>query len=433
MQTPFTTLRARVAPLERSRALGRIAAIEGGRLHVTGLDGLVRMGDELRCRADGPGHGSGFGSGPGLLAEVVALGPRVVARPCGSADGLVTGLTVERRGPPSLAPCAAWLGRVVDPFGQPLDGRPLPQGPARPLRPAPPDAVGRGGFGTRLRTGIVALDTLLPLAEGQRVGLFAGSGVGKSRLLATLAAEVEADVLVAALVGERGREVSAFAREVLAARPGVVVAATSDRPANVRLRALPAALAVAESFRDAGARVLLVCDSLTRHAEAFAALAGADAPAGLAADLAACLERAGPGVDGAPAITLVATVLVAGADMEGPVADTARGLLDGHVVLSREIAEAGRYPAIDPLASVSRALPEAASAAENEVIARARAVLERHARHALLIASGLHEAGRDPAVDEAVRLAPAIEAALAEAAPDVPAAFARLEAALAGR
>ncbi|UWQ21838.1 flagellum-specific ATP synthase FliI [Jannaschia sp. W003] len=404
-------LRARIKPLSAVRPLGRVRRIHEDRIVVGGLDRAARLGDEVVCcGTDGP-----------LRAEVVALGEGgVEAMPYASLDGLGLGAEVVVAGPATIAPADGWLGRIVDPFGAPLDGRPLTEGAPRPIRAAPPPAGRRGGFGARLATGYVALDTLLPVAEGQRMGVFAGSGVGKSRLLGDLARDMEADVVVAALIGERGREVSSFARDAVGAAMArtVVVAATSDRPAGVRRRALPAAIAVAERFRACGARVLFVCDSLTRHAEACRDVAGARGegvamPPSLVSELAACLERIGPGADREPAITAVLTVLVAGSDMEEPLADAVRGLLDGHVVLSRAVAEAGRFPAIDPLASVSRSLPEAATNEENATIARTRALLEAYARSELMVTAGLYDAGRDPALDEAIRLRPKVLDALA--------------------
>ena len=430
--TAIDTLRARLRPLAPSRPLGRVARLGAGHVEITGLSADARLGEDVACRA---------ASGGDARAEVVAIAPgAVTAMPYGPLDGHGIGARVELAGPPSIAPCDAWLGRIVDPFGAAIDGRPLPAGRPRPLHAAPPEAGRRGGFGARLATGYVALDTLLPLVEGQRVGVFAGSGVGKSRLLGDLGRDMEADVVVVALVGERGREVAGFARDVLGeagmART-VIVAATSDRAANVRRRCVPAALAVAEHFRDAGLRVLFLCDSLTRHAEAHrdvvAATAGGAAagmPAGLSAVLAGLVERTGPGADGARGITAVFTVLVAGSDMEEPVADTVRGLLDGHVVLSRAIAEAGRFPAIDVLASVSRSLPAAASPEENALVARARTTLEVLRRNELMISSGLYEPGRDPQIDAALRQRTKLEAVLAGRSADVASSFSALSGAL---
>ena len=429
--TPVDTLRARLRDMQPVRPLGRVARLGTGRLTITGLSREARLGEEVACR--GP-------SGT-ARAEIVAIEPdAITAMPYGAMDGHGIGARVELAGPPAIAPSETWLGRIVDPFGEPLDGRPLGSGRRRPLHAPPPAAGRRAGFGDRLATGYVALDTLLPLVEGQRIGVFAGSGVGKSRLMGDLAHDMEADVVVVALVGERGREVAGFARDVLGdegMRRAVVVAATSDRAANVRRRCVPAALSVAEFFRDAGLRVLLLCDSLTRHAEAHrdvvAAIEGGGGggmPAGLTSNLAALVERAGPGADGALGITAIFTVLVAGSDMEGPVADTVRGLIDGHVVLSRDIAESGRFPAIDVLASVSRSLPDAASPEENAAIAAARTTLEILRRNELMITSGLYEAGRDAEIDAALRRRAKLEAVLCGRSADVASSFAALRVAM---
>ena len=429
--TPVETLRFRVGTLRPTRPLGRVVRLGAGRLEIAGLSAEARLGEEVACRG---AHGV-------ARAEIVAIAAEAVtAMPYGSMDGHGIGARVELAGPPSIAPADAWLGRIVDPFGAALDGRPLAAGRPRPLHAEPPAAGRRAGFGERLATGYVALDTLLPLVEGQRVGVFAGSGVGKSRLMGDLARDMECDVVVVALVGERGREVAGFARDVLGPdgmRRAVVVAATSDRAANVRRRCVPAALAVAEHFRDAGLRVLLLCDSLTRHAEAHRDVvaateggSGGGMLAGLTSNLAALVERAGPGADGARGITAVFTVLVAGSDMEEPVADTVRGLIDGHVVLSRAIAESGRYPAIDVLQSVSRSLPDAASPEENATIAQARTTLEVLRRNELMITSGLYEAGRDPEIDAALRRRSKLEAVLAGRSKDVATSFAALRGSL---
>ncbi len=300
----------------------------------------------------------------------------------------------------------------------------------------------RRRLGPRLATGLAVFDTLLPVVRGQRIGLFAGSGVGKSMLLGRLARGVAADVVVIALVGERGRELREFVEGTLGheglAR-SVIVTATSDAPPLARRRAAWAGMAVAEHFRDAGAHVLFLCDSVTRFAEAHReiALAGGEVaglggwPASTAHLIGALAERAGPGPEGAGDITAVFSVLVPGSDMEEPVADILRGVLDGHVVLDRAIAERGRFPAIDLLRSVSRSLPGAASAAENALIAEARRLLGAYDRAEMMIRAGLYATGSDPAVDAAVRVYPRLDAFLAEASPDgVAAAFRRLAACL---
>lgn len=406
---PLEALRAQIAPITTVRPLGRIRRVDGHRVWVTGLNQDVQLGDEVLFRAETKT----------VRAEIVGLfEDHIEAMPYGTTTGLTLGQLVEPVGPPLINPCETWLGRIIDPFGVPLDDGPIRHGPNRLIHTAPPSAGRRNGFGNRLQTGYVALDTVLPLAEGQRMGIFAGSGVGKSRLLGDLAKDMDADIVVVALVGERGREVASFARDVLGSgRMGraVIVAATSDRPANVRRRAIPAALAIAEFFRDSGARVLFLCDSLTRHAEAYRDIVGGasgDLPTGLVSDIAALVERAGPGVGRQRSITALFSVLVAGSDMEEPIADTVRGLLDGHIVLAREIAEAGRFPAIDVLASTSRSLPEAATPAENKIIQRLRTMLELYARNKLMITSGLYERGADAQIDEVITKISAIEHAI---------------------
>ena len=264
--------------------------------------------------------------------------------------------------------------------------------------------------------------------RGQRIGLFAGSGVGKSSLLGHFARALAADVVVIALIGERGRELRDFVEAVLGPEGmtrAVVVAATSDQPAVVRRRCAWAAMCVAEHFRDQGRHVVFLADSVTRFAEAHREVATAAGeapvlrgyPASTAHAIMSLCERAGPGPQGAGDITAVFTVLVAGSDMEEPVADILRGVLDGHVVLDREIAERGRYPAIDVLRSVSRSLPAAASEPENNLIAQARAALGTYARSETMIRAGLYTPGNDAALDRAVEAWPALDAFLAEAEP----------------
>jgi flagellum-specific ATP synthase len=266
------------------------------------------------------------------------------------------------------------------------------------------------------------------MVRGQRIGLFAGSGVGKSNLLARLASRVQADVVVIALIGERGRELRAFTDRVLGpagmAR-SVVVAATSDQAPLIRRRCAWAAMAVAEHFRDQGLHVLLLADSITRFAEAHrevALAAGEDAslrgyPPSVAHAIMALAERAGPGPEGAGDITAVFSVLVPGSDMEEPVADILRGTLDGHVVLDRKIAERGRFPAIDLLRSVSRSLPDAASPEENALIAEARRLLGAYERAEMMVQAGLYAAGSDPLVDAAIKAWPDLDAFLSEDEP----------------
>ncbi len=406
---PFAPLRAQISRIERSYPLGRITRLEASGFLVEGLSDHAQLGDELIYED--------VGATP-HRAEVSRLDrDSLWATPFGPATGLRIGLPVRPAGPPTIGPCAAWVGRIVDPFGNPLDDAPLPSGPALPLDGPAPSPARRRGMGTRLRTGFAVLDTMLPIVSGQRIGLFAGSGVGKSTLLGSLARDMEADICVLALVGERGREVSDFVRKILGPRGmarTVVVAATSDMPANTRRRCAFAALTVAEHFRDKGKRVLFLCDSVTRLAEAHREVATATGeepslrghPPSLTPVLASLCERTGPGEGGQGDITAIFSVLVAGSDMEEPVADIVRGQLDGHIVLSREIAEGGRFPAVDVLRSVSRSLPDAATEAENATIADVRKALSVYDRNALMVTSGLYERGANPEIDRAVAIMP---------------------------
>jgi flagellum-specific ATP synthase len=400
---PFNPLQAQLRSIRPARSLGTVTALARDHVEVGGLEARVGMGERVRIGDD-------------VFGEILAIrdggGCRVMTE--GPAEGLRLGLPVVALGRPELAPCEGWLGRVVDPDGMPMDGRPLPRGAhARPLHAPPPPPAGRRGLGPRLATGFAVFDTLLPVVRGQRIGLFAGSGVGKSRLTAALAQRMEADVIVIGLIGERGREVRDFVEDTLsedARGRAVIVAATSDRPALTRARAGQAMMAVAEHFRDEGRHVLLLTDSITRFAEAQAEIAAAAGepfgpsgfPASMAQMVMSLAERAGPGASGQGDITAILSVLVAGSDMEGPVADVMRGVLDGHVVLSRDIAERGRYPAVDLLASVSRALPGAASAEERRLIDRTRQLLGAHARAELMLRAGLYTPGSDPLTDAAV-------------------------------
>jgi flagellum-specific ATP synthase len=281
-----------------------------------------------------------------------------------------------------------------------------------PLKATPPK--NRKTIGPRLDTGLAAIDTFLPLCRGQRLGLFAGSGVGKSTLLADLAKSSNADIVILALIGERGREVRDFTQDTLGPegmKKSIVFAATSDEPPALKLRAAWLAMASAEYFRDQGKHVLLLFDSLTRFAEAHRsiALSAGETPSLRAfppstfSALAQFCERAGPGSEGKGDITAVFSVLVAGSNMEEPVADMVRGILDGHVVLERSIAERGRYPAIDIPRSVSRALPGCASDNENELLLHARRLIGAYENARTLISAGLYQPGSDPLLDEAVQ------------------------------
>ncbi len=431
MQNFFDPLVAEIGQMQPVHALGHVREIQADSVWIDGLSRVAALGDCVML----PGGGN---------AEIVRVDAnRCQALPEDPIDGLRLGGEVRHLGPRSISPGAHWIGRVINPDGQPLDGRPLFPGPeARALQARPPIATKRRAMGARLSTGLAVFDTVLPMVQGQRLGLFAGSGVGKSTLLSRLARGVTADVIVIGLIGERGREVRDFVEDTLGPEGlsrSVVIAATSDRSALVRQRAAWTMMAVAEFFRDAGAHVLLLTDSLTRFAQAHREVAVASGepanlrgyPASMTQAVMSLCERAGPGMAGQGDITALFSVLVAASDMEEPVADTLRGVLDGHVVLTREIAERGRFPAIDLLRSVSRCLPRAASGDENRLIATARRHLGAYDRAELMLQAGLYSHGSDAAIDAALRVWPGLDQFLAEESVGPDAAFRELEQVLA--
>ncbi len=413
----FEHVTAEVAAIRATHDIGRVCGIGPGTIRVSGLSRAAAQGDMVEI--DTPGHEMRRGEVLSLEAEAATV------LPDGDIDGLQIGASVVLLGQGRIAPDDSWVGRVVDPFGQALDDRPIFRGTApRPLRGVPQNPTARRVLGPRLETGMAVFNTLLPIVRGQRIGLFAGSGVGKSTLLAKLARGIHADIVVIALIGERGREVREFVERVLGTegmRRAVVVAATSDMSPLVRRRCALTAMAVAEHFRDQGRHVLLLADSVTRFAEAHReiALAAGEAsslrgfPPSTAHQITGLCERAGPGAGTAGDITAVFSVLVAGSDMEEPVADILRGVLDGHVVLDRQIAERGRFPAIDLLRSVSRALPDCASGAENTLISAARQRLGTYDRSEMMVRAGLYSKGSDPQLDEAIACWPDLDGFLA--------------------
>ena len=426
------TLTGRVAGARLSCPVGRVVAVRGGMIRVSGLADIATIGDHLLLRrhAGGP-----------LPGEVLQIDTdHIHMLPDSTPGGVAIGDPVVLRGTPEFAPGDHWAGRVIDPWGNPLDGRPLLPGPVArdPVAPPPP-AASRRPLGPRLATGLAVFNTMLPIVRGQRIGLFAGSGVGKSRLLAQLARHMAADIVIIALIGERGREVGEFVTRVLGPegmRRAVVVAATSDQSALTRRRCAWAAMAVAEHFRDSRRNVLLLADSITRFAEAHreVAVATGEAPAlrghppSVTPLITGLCERAGPGSGDQGDITAVFSVLVAGSDMDEPVADILRGVLDGHVVLDRDIAERGRFPAVDVGRSVSRSLPDAATGPENDMIAQARRLLGAYEGTEVMIRAGLYAEGSDPVLDQATRLWPELDAFFARSDPaGIDNSFARLK------
>jgi flagellum-specific ATP synthase len=346
-------------------------------------------------------------------AEVVGFrGGRTLLMPLGDMNGIAPGRIVTATGGAMKVPVGDdLLGRVVDGLGRPMDGMPdASNAPLRSTIGSPPDPLSRPRITDRVRLGVRAIDGLIPCGRGQRLGIFAGSGVGKSSLLGMIARSSEADVNVIALVGERGREVREFVERDLgpALERSVVIVATSDQPALVRIKAAFAATAIAEHFRDQGADVMFMMDSVTRVAMAQreVGLAVGEPPAtrgytpSVFALLPQLLERSGTSPNGA--ITALYTVLVDGDDMNEPIADAARSILDGHIVLSRHLAHAGHYPAIDVLQSVSRLTSEIAPREIQDAGMSLRRLMAAHKEKEDLIAIGAYQSGADPIVDEAL-------------------------------
>ncbi|MEP5759267.1 MAG: FliI/YscN family ATPase [Litoreibacter sp.] len=415
--TNFAPLTATIRSISSTKRSGFASGTNGNTINVKGLSDVACVGDFVRI-VQGATHS--------VLGEVLTLtSEHICVLPEKGTGGISLNDRVDYVGSSDIAPDESWLGRIIDPFGRALDGRPLMRGlDARPVLADPPAAAKRGRLGERLETGMAAFNTYLPIVRGQRMGLFAGSGVGKSTLLANLSSGIEADFVVIALIGERGRELREFVEDTLGPeglKRAVVIAATSDQSPMVRRRAAWTAMTVAEYLRDQGGHVLFLADSVTRFAEAHREIAAASGEASTARGfppstsqiIMSLCERAGPGPDGCGDITGVFSVLVSGSDMEEPLADIVRGVLDGHVVLDRQIAERGRFPAVDILRSVSRSLPNAASDDENQILASTRELMATYAEAELMIQAGLYSSGTDPKIDSAVDARPKLEALLA--------------------
>jgi flagellum-specific ATP synthase len=403
------------------RRFGKVARIEGLLVEVTGAAGATSMGGQIRLTPQ---------SGKQISCEVVGFRDgRALAMPLGPLEGMTLGARADFESrSASIFPTKSWLGRLLDGFGNPADGKgALPQGPiAYPLKAAPPPAHARGRVGGKLDLGIRALNTFVTCCKGQRMGIFAGSGIGKSTLLAMMARNTTADAIVIALVGERGREVKEFIEDDLGEeglKRSVVIAATSDQPPLVRRQAAYVAMSIAEGLRDQGLHVLLLMDSVTRFAMAQReiGLSAGEPPASkgytptVFAELPRLLERAGPALSGCKgSVTGLFTVLVEGDDHNEPVSDAVRGILDGHIVLDRAIAERGRFPAINILRSVSRTMPACNSKSEQDVVVEARRSIATYDDMAELIRLGAYKTGSNPDVDAAIRLHPEIENYLAQ-------------------
>ena len=401
------------------RHYGRVSSVLGMMVEGAGLERWVSVGHQCviinRMQQRIPSEVVGFKSEKALLM------------PYGTIEGIGLGCRIEVASMQSrVYPSSGWLGRVVNAFGQPLDGKgALPEGAVGiPVRSPPLAAHKRGRMAGKLDLGVRAMNTFLTCCKGQRMGIFAGSGVGKSVLLSMLARYTTSDVSVIGLIGERGREVKEFIEDELGEEGlarSVVVVATSDEPPLVRRQAAYLTMCIAEFFRDMNQDVLCMIDSITRFAMAQREI-GLSAgeppttkgyPPTTFTELPKLLERSGPGQHNpngkSGSITGLFTVLVEGDDTNEPISDAVRGILDGHIILSRAIAERGRFPAVDILKSVSRALPNCNIDEENALLRSAREVLSTYENMAELIRLGAYRRGSDPTVDRAITLYPLLE------------------------
>ncbi|WP_041358305.1 flagellar protein export ATPase FliI [Nitrobacter hamburgensis] len=418
-------LAEQVGDIERVNIYGRVVGVRGLMVEIAGPIHAMSVGARILIETGGDRV---------IPAEVVGFnGDNAVVMPFAGLDGVRRGCrAVIANASSQVRPAPSWLGRVLNAMGEPIDGKgALPQGPVPvPFRNSPPPAHSRKRVGKPLDLGVRALNTFLTCCRGQRLGIFAGSGVGKSVLLSMLARNADADISVIGLVGERGREVQEFLQDDLGEEGlarSVVVVATSDEPALMRRQAAYLTLAVAEYFRDEGKDVMCMMDSVTRFAMAQReiGLSTGEPPTTkgytptVFTELPRLLERAGPGAADKGTITGIFTVLVDGDDHNEPVADAVRGILDGHIVMQRAIAERGRYPAINVLKSVSRTMPKSADPAFLPVITRGRQVMATFSDMEELIRLGAYRTGSNAEVDEAIRLNPLLEDFLRQAKDEV--------------
>lgn len=415
----------------RPRISGVVTEVAAGAYRVRGLSRFVALGDCVSLRAGGQDQ----------TAEVIRIDEAgVTVKPFDVRANVGLGTRVYRDGPLTLRPDPSWRGRVIDALARPIDGSgPLLDG-ERPMTTDgdPPPPLRRERVRTPVRSGVRVIDLFTPICVGQRIGVFAGSGVGKSTLLAMLARPQHFDTVVIALVGERGREVREFIEETLQGNSGsaVLVVSTGDESPMMRRQASKTAMTVAEYFRDRGDSVLLIVDSVTRHAHAArdVALSAGEPPVArgytpsVFSELPKLLERAGPGETGAGSITGIFAVLVDGDDHNEPVADTIRGTLDGHIVLDRAIADQGRYPAVNTLSSISRLAHNVWTKEQCALVMRVRALISRFEDTRDLRLMGGYRPGSDPELDQAVALVPKIQQAMEQnlAAPPSEDAFREL-------
>ena len=393
---------------------GRVTSVQGLLIECSGIQNAVSLGSRCTITTNDDRK---------ILTEVIGLQDnKTMLMPFTGLDGIGVGCLVTiDKARHSVNPHDKWLGRVINALGEPVDEKgPLTKGETPyPLRNPPPSAHKRQQVGGKIDLGVKAINTFLTCCKGQRMGVFAGSGIGKSMLVAMLTRYSEAQVKVIGLIGERGREVHEFIHKYLGPEgleSAIVIVATSDESALMRKHAAYMTMAVAEYFRDQGNDVLCLMDSVTRFAMAQReiGLSAGEPPATkgytptVFSELPQLLERAGPGTDKG-SITGLFTVLVEGDDHNEPISDAVRGILDGHIVLDRSIAERGRFPAINILRSVSRMMPDCNSPEENELVNNARRLLATYDDMAEMIRLGAYRRGSDKEVDEAIHYFPTLE------------------------
>ena len=420
MNIQFDNIINDIERLPSQKVSGCVTSVLGMLIEIGGIEGLVSIGDHCLVQAR---------TGRQVTCEVVGFQDgQIQALPFGTLEGIGIGCRAEiDTSAAAIYPSESWLGRVINAFGDPIDGKgPLSKGAdCYTILNNPPPAHQRTRVGDKMDLGVRSMNAFLSVCMGQRLGIFSGSGVGKSTLLSMMARHTTSDVSVIGLIGERGREAKEFIEDDLGAdgmARSVVVVATSDEPPLVRRRAAYLTMAVSEYFRDQNRHVLCLMDSVTRFAMAQReiSLSAGEPPATrgytptVFAELPRLLERAGPGTEDQGSITGLFTVLVEGDDLNEPVSDAVRGILDGHVILDRAIADRGRFPAVNVLKSISRTMPDCNTAEQNAVVDRARHLVSTYEDMAELIRLGAYRQGSDPSVDEAIHYFPAIEAFLAQ-------------------
>lgn len=414
------SLIAAVEAIDEVEVFGRVKTVQGLLVEIVGPVRELRVGGRVAIETT---------SGGSLNSEIIGFRDgHALCLPFGPVTGVRLGCRAVFKAHDGAAyPSDAWLGRVINANGEPIDGKgPLPRGAIPyPMRQLPLAAHDRARVGDPLDLGVRALNTFTTMCEGQRMGIFAGSGVGKSVLMSMLTRNASVDVAIVGLIGERGREVQEFVTDYLGEeglRRAIVVVATSDEAALMRRQAAYLTLALAEYFRDQGKRVFCMMDSLTRFAMAQREIGLAIGepptakgyPPTVFTELPRLLERAGPGLVNSGSITGLFTVLVEGDDHNEPIADAVRGILDGHIVMERGIAERGRYPAVNVLRSISRTMPGCVPVSFRPTLQKARELMSVFSDMEELIRLGAYRKGSDPKVDRAIAINPALEAYLSQ-------------------